>query len=255
MTNDEIETELRRLEKLNNIKIVYACESGSRGWGFASPDSDYDIRFIYAHPMDWYLSVFPGKDTIDIPISGDSDMGGWELRKSFALLKKSNCALIEWLSSPIVYRQDLAAIQYLSGLVDAAFLSISACHHYLSMAKGKLTDILNSNEVKLKSYFYALRASLCALYITDHQSPPPMQIAPLIEEYVPAQLFVPYRELWKQKTAHHETYRSARLPWLDGFLHDTVERVEQNLPRNQNNLETGLLDAAFRDALRAVWER
>ncbi len=86
--------------------MLYACESGSRGWGFASPDSDYDVRFIYVHPLSWYLRVSPHRDVIEVPISGDLDINGWELRKALGLLKKGNATLIEWLDSPVVYRAD-----------------------------------------------------------------------------------------------------------------------------------------------------
>lgn len=48
---------LTEIEQLEHVKILYAVESGSRAWGFASTNSDYDIRFIYMHPLEWYLSL------------------------------------------------------------------------------------------------------------------------------------------------------------------------------------------------------
>ena len=253
MTHDEIINGLEALEEKFNIRILYACESGSRAWGFPSPDSDYDIRFIYAHPIDWYLSVFPGKDTIDLPISGDSDMGGWDIRKSFGLMKKSNCALIEWLSSPIVYTEDTAAIEYIKSAVKPSFLSISSCHHYLSMAKNKYDEILTSEETKLKTYFYSLRATLCALHIIDKQSPPPMEISKLNEQYFPSELLPQYEELLSRKMANIESHRTDRLGWLDTFLKDSLIYIEQNLPEKQNKLDTKVLDEAFRSTLHIAW--
>ncbi|MDH5327108.1 MAG: nucleotidyltransferase domain-containing protein [Gammaproteobacteria bacterium] len=253
MTNEQISDALNALEQQHNIKILYACESGSRAWGFPSPDSDYDVRFIYAHPVDWYLSVFPGKDTIDIPISGDSDLGGWDLRKSFGLLKKSNCALMEWLSSPIVYRENDTAIAPLKDAVSPSFLTISACHHYLSMAQRKFSDIVSDETVKLKSYFYALRAVLCALYIIDNQSPPPMEISKLKDTYISSDLLPRYEELLSQKMASVESHRTQREPWLDSFLEQSLVFIEQHIPDKQNKLETAVLDRAFRTALRTTW--
>jgi hypothetical protein len=38
--------ELDDIERRHDVKVLFACESGSRGWGFASPDSDYDVRLF-----------------------------------------------------------------------------------------------------------------------------------------------------------------------------------------------------------------
>ena len=102
---------LRRLdavEREEDVRVLYACESGSRAWGFASPDSDYDVRFIYVHRPDWYLSIVDRRDVIERPIVDEYDLSGWELRKTLRLFRKSNPPLIEWLGSPIVYRERTA---------------------------------------------------------------------------------------------------------------------------------------------------
>src|SRR5687767_6855485 len=104
MTN--IKEILVHLEQQFNVKVMYACETGSRAWGFPSPDSDYDIRFIYMHERNWYLHLGERKDTIDIAITNDLDISGWDLRKSLKLLKKSNAPLIERFQSPIEYYHD-----------------------------------------------------------------------------------------------------------------------------------------------------
>lgn len=104
---DIILDKLSAIEKENNIKILYAIESGSRGWGFASKDSDYDVRFIYTHPTDWYLSIEDKKDFIEVPIDDLLDINGWDIRKSLQQYKKSNPTLMEWLSSPIVYMETI----------------------------------------------------------------------------------------------------------------------------------------------------
>ena len=98
----EIVAQIQGIESTHDVTVLYACESGSRGWGFASPDSDYDVRFIYVHRLPWYFQVSPGRDVIEVPISGDLDINGWELRKALGLIKKGNATLIEWLDSPVV---------------------------------------------------------------------------------------------------------------------------------------------------------
>lgn len=101
--HSEIMNKLESIEQEHGIKILYAVESGSRGWGFASQDSDYDVRFLYIHPTDWYLSIEERKDHIEYPINDLLDINGWDIKKAFLLFKKSNPPLLEWLSSPIVY--------------------------------------------------------------------------------------------------------------------------------------------------------
>jgi len=97
---------LAAIEHTELVHILYACESGSRAWGFASPDSDYDVRFIYVRPRDWYLSIDleRRRDVIERPIEGVLDINGWDLRKALQLMRKSNPPLFEWLHSPLVYR-------------------------------------------------------------------------------------------------------------------------------------------------------
>lgn len=252
VTNDQILQALKQLESEHSIRIVYACESGSRAWGFPSPDSDYDVRFIYAHPVDWYLSVFPGKDTIDLPISGDSDLAGWDLRKCFGLLLKSNCALIEWLSSPIVYREDTTVSKIIQDMVAPSFLPINACHHYLAMAKHKFDEITCSDKVKLKSYFYALRAILCALHIVQQETAPPMQILALTH-FFPAEVKPIYDELLTKKMESTEAFRANRISQLDEFIRESLIQVENNLPQTQQKIESARLDESFRQALTMIW--
>src|SRR5580698_9021306 len=110
MQNHNIQQRVRdvlaQLEAERQVRVLFACESGSRAWGFASRDSDYDVRFLYVHRRDWYLSVEARRDVIELPIAEDLDVSGWDLRKALRLLRKSNPPLLEWLKSPVVYRHD-----------------------------------------------------------------------------------------------------------------------------------------------------
>lgn len=104
----EILRRLRAAEVEHGVRIVYACESGSRAWGFASPDSDYDVRFLYVREADWYLSfdVERRRDVIEYPITDEIDCGGWDLRKALYLLTRTSGALMEWLNSPVRYIEE-----------------------------------------------------------------------------------------------------------------------------------------------------
>ena len=114
---ERVRQHLKKVEQDYGVRVLYACESGSRGWGFASPDSDYDVRFLYVHPPEWYLQVETPRDVIELPIDDELDVSGWEWRKALGLLKSANPTLIEWLDSPVVYQQDEAVVSGLSALV------------------------------------------------------------------------------------------------------------------------------------------
>ena len=154
---EEILACLARLEAEHDVKVLFACESGSRGWGFASPDSDYDVRFIYVNRLAWYLRVEPGRDVIEEPISGDLDVNGWDQRKTLQLLRQSNPTLLEWLHSPIVYREDAAAMARLRGFAAELFSLVRGHHHYVSMARRNFREHLHGEEVRYKKYLYVLR--------------------------------------------------------------------------------------------------
>ena len=164
-----IVSKLNAIEYKSNVRILYACESGSRAWGFASPDSDYDVRFIYVHPREHYLSVDEQRDVIELPINDLLDINGWELRKALRLFKKSNGPLYEWLQSPVVYDQNNEFIDDLKNLMPHYFSPRANMHHYLSMAKTVFESDLAGGEVRLKKYFYALRPILACRWIADRR--------------------------------------------------------------------------------------
>ena len=84
---------LEEIERSESVRILLAVESGSRAWGFPSPDSDYDVRFLYARPRDWYLSIDARRDVIECPIEDVLDINGWDIRKALHLLLKANPVL------------------------------------------------------------------------------------------------------------------------------------------------------------------
>jgi hypothetical protein len=129
-------SELEKIEKNEQIKILFAVESGSRAWGFPSKDSDYDVRFVYIHPIEWYLSIDEKRDVIEYPVNNLLDFSGWDIRKALKLFKKSNPPIMEWLSSPIVYLNKFAFMEQLRSIRDYYFSPKASIYHYLHMAKG-----------------------------------------------------------------------------------------------------------------------
>jgi len=182
--------ETRILEKLNeiarekNIEILFAVESGSRAWGFASPDSDYDIRFVYRHKTDWYLNLWEQKDTIQFMTEDDLDGSGWDVRKALKLLAKSNASLLGWLFSPIIYKNSGTLLEEMKKIAEKNFNPVAGFFHYHSMNKN-FEETLGSEQMTLKSYFYAIRTALCANWIYKKETIPPVafrELYPLLDE-------------------------------------------------------------------------
>lgn len=173
---------LARLEAERNVRVLYACESGSRAWGFASRDSDYDVRFLYVHPSDWYLSVEDRRDVIEEPLTDELDVSGWELRKALRLLRKSNPPLLEWLKSPVVYQHD-AFFTREFGELSKRFYSPRRCFtHYLHMASGNWRQYLEGRgQVSLKKYLYVFRPLLACRWIERSLGQVPMLFHELVE--------------------------------------------------------------------------
>lgn len=166
---------LARIESERNVRILYACESGSRAWGFASRDSDYDVRFIYVHHRDWYLSIDEGRDVIERPIADDLDVSGWELRKALRLLRKSNPPLHEWLHSPVVYHSDSAFLAEFVALAERFYSPRRCFAHYLHMAFGNWRRyLLGREQVSLKKYLYVFRPLLGCRWIERQLGQVPM---------------------------------------------------------------------------------
>jgi len=225
-----MKTKLENIEKERGVKIKYACESGSRAWGFASPDSDYDVRFLYTKPLEWYLSVSEKRDTIDL-MDGDFDAVGWELRKSLRLLKKSNVPAIEHLFSPILYMGENDFVSELREIASECFSPIATMFHYLSMSK-KYKEKLRGETMKLKSLFYALRTSMAGMWILEHKTMPPVVFSEMLS-LVPKDIKDEILHLMSIKAIEDESYMHDRNEKVIAFISETIEvndRFAKSLP-------------------------
>lgn len=179
---DEILKALENTEKEYDIQILYACESGSRAWGFASTDSDYDVRFIYRHKPDWYLSIEEKRDVIDLPINDLLDIGGWDILKTLRLIRGSNAVIWEWMQSPIVYKNSKAFLERLWDISRDYYALKSGCYHYLAQVRNGIKEHFSNESIKLKKYFYILRPLLAAKWIFEKREIPPMEFYPVNQE-------------------------------------------------------------------------
>ena len=182
-----IREKLREIEQRENCRILLAVESGSRAWGFPSPDSDYDVRFIYVRPKEGYLKLNRDRDVIELPINDVLDINGWDLDKALHLLHKSNPTIFEWFASPIVYKSTAAA-ESIRAVMPRYFSRTGGLWHYLHMAEGNYRKYLHTDMVRAKKYFYVLRPLLACRWILDKGTPPPMLFAELMQSQLPEHL-------------------------------------------------------------------
>lgn len=247
----EIDKTLARIESEHHVSVLFACESGSRGWGFASPDSDYDVRFIYVHRPDWYLTVFPGRDVIELPVNATYDVSGWDLRKTLALLHNGNATVVEWLSSPVVYRADVSFVDKINAAADLVHRPDRVFHHYLQMARKNYREYLKGDRVRLKKYLYVLRPLMAALWVEQQRGPVPMRFLDLVEAIVSdAALRAAIDALLVIKRRAGEAEEGAAIPEINRFIELELQRLEHvPTPHKDARGEYSVLDRLLRDVV------
>ena len=216
---------LDEIEKRENIRILHCIESGSRAWGFASPDSDYDVRFIYIRPKEFYLRLDKTRDVIEWQLDDTLDINGWDIQKALTLLHKSNPTLFEWNSSPIVYKTT-DEWQKISAIINRYFVAKSGLYHYLSTAKSNYREYLKSDVVRLKKYFYVLRPLLACKWILAEGTPPPMEFHILMEKYLDEDIKPDVEKLLDLKMNAPEITTGKRFERVNDYLDNTIAEIE-----------------------------
>jgi uncharacterized protein len=252
ITKEHITKELTNLEQSLGIRVLYACESGSRAWGFASRDSDYDVRFIYIHEPNWYLSVRDRRDVIEKHLEGDLDVAGWDIRKALMLFRKSNPPLLEWLQSPIVYKQDEVFIQGLRQLVPKYYSPRACMYHYYHLAAKTFRESLQGEYVKAKKYFYALRPLFACKWIETSSEVPPMEFGKLMVNAVLSDgLKDAIAGLLEQKQQSQERDQQPRIEVIHHFIQAELERIDvKSVGACATDLTFEPLDELFRATLK-----
>ncbi|WP_157217140.1 nucleotidyltransferase domain-containing protein [Flavisphingomonas formosensis] len=233
----EIEARLATIEAKHGIRILMAVESGSRAWGFPSPDSDYDVRFLYVRPRDWYLSLEPGRDVIEMPIEDEIDLNGWDVRKALGLLLKSNAIVGEWIGSPIRYREDDPIVTALTVLADEIHNPRAIAHHYARLGRNAVERWPeDGSPVPVKRYFYALRPALAIRSLRfDPMARPPMNLQQLVSaSYLSGEIASAIEALVDAKRSSNELSNTTRLPVLDELVLDELARADE-LPIGQSS--------------------
>ena len=225
----EIMSRIRQAEQEHNVRVLYAVESGSRAWGFASPNSDYDVRFVYAHPKDWYVAVDleEKRDVIEYEIVDEIDINGWDVRKALKLFSKSNPAFIEWIQSPIVYVDDGVFAKQARLLVNAIYSIEKGIYHYRSMAKTNYRGYLREPMVPLKKYFYVLRPLLSILWLEQNKQPAPIEFDKLRALISDNEVLAnEIEKLLHRKKVSLEKEIAPAIPVINAFIVKELQRLE-----------------------------
>lgn len=217
---------LSSIEEQEQVRILYACESGSRAWGFASHDSDYDVRFLYVRPRAAYLRLDGPRDVIERPIVDDLDVSGWDIYKALRLLRKSNPPLLEWLFSPIAYLENSPSVQDLRSIAQRLYSSNALFYHYRHMADGNYRQyILGKSEVILKKYLYVLRPLIALLFLEQqHHLPPTNFLETLGQVQLQEDLLVRIHDLVARKQVGDELGLEAPDALLNSFIAEQLEK-------------------------------
>lgn len=246
----EINENLDEIERKEGVRILHAVESGSRAWGFASPDSDYDVRFVYVRPKEDYLRLDELRDVIEWQLDEVLDINGWDLKKALRQFAKGNATLFEWSESPIVYRttEEWARIKEVS---KQYFSEKGAVYHYYGTANRTLQDYLLEDTVRYKKYFYAIRPLLAARYIEEYHTAPPVLFDDLLKMDLPGDLRQAIEELLIVKKRTAEGEENPQMPVIKEFIEAETARqkkIADNL-EDDHNKDYAALNCVFVDII------
>ena len=222
----EIQDKLAEIEEKENVTILLAVESGSRAWGFASPDSDYDVRFIYVRKQEDYLRLNQPNDVIEWQLDDVLDINGWDLNKTLIQFHRGNATLFEWSNSPVVYKRT-ALWDEIYEKVKIYFSEKAAIYHYYGTAKNTLEGYLKGDQIRYKKYFYALRPLLACRYIEQYHKVPPVLFDELLKMELPDELRREIDKLREIKMITEEKELNPPLSVITDFIINEVDIQKQ----------------------------
>ena len=253
----EILARIRKAEAEHGVRVLLAIESGSRAWGFESPNSDFDARFIYANQPNWYLAVGleEQRDVIDYEIVDDIDLNGWDVRKALRLFWKSNPTFVEWIQSPIVYVELGSFANRVRSLLPQVYSCLKGLHHYRSMAKKTYRGYLKAEIVPLKKYFYVLRPLLAARRLEKYGTAAPIEFGKLLHLIEgDGRLRLDVQDRLIRKRAAPVLGLAAPVASINAFVEQELERLETvDAPPQERGNGLELLSDTFRQSLREAW--
>lgn len=223
----DIANRLAACEQTQQVEIIYAIESGSRAWGFHSPDSDFDCRFVYVRPLEWYLSldVEKRRDVIEYPIVDEIDINGWDLRKALQLLAVCNPSIVEWLYSPLIYRERGDFAEVCRAWLKQYYAIEKGIYHYRASAQRNYQQFLRGTTVKLKKYLYVLRPLLAVRWLQAHGTIAPIEFDQLrnVLNDAEVQQAIDALLVWKKQAS--ETAAAAPIKPLQHWIEQELARL------------------------------
>lgn len=222
--------ELDKIEREENVKILFCAEAGSRVWGFSSPNSDYDVRFVYIRPVEDYLRLDAIRDVIEWRLDDMMDIVGWDLQKALRLLYHSNPTLSEWDRSPIVYRRT-EEWDCISETIRRLFAQGAEACYYTGVAKKNHREYLSGMTVRLKKYFYALRPILACRWILKQNSPPPISIWDLMDACLDTSVRPDVEKLLYMKMKGSELGTDHRIDSINAYIERSIIELEKAVKR------------------------
>ena len=227
--------ELDKIERAENVKIIMAIESGSRAWGFASPDSDYDVRFIYVRKCEDYLKLEKVRDVIEWKLDDVLDINGWDIKKALQLLHNSNPTVFEWCASPIIYKTTEEFV-WLKEILPKSFSVKKSLYHYWHIADSTYRDHLTGEKVKIKKYFYVLRPLLAAKWILDKKTAPPMLFDELVATELEEEIQPEIKRLLEMKKTISEMGQGAKNPIIDDYVEKEIQKIKSVADTMENQV-------------------
>lgn len=255
----KIKEKLAQIEKRENVRILFACESGSRAWGFASRDSDYDVRFVFVRPMEDYLKINEPADFLNSELNEIYDINGWDLKKFFKQLFKSNPVIFEWASSPVVYKET-AEWKIIKSVMGEFARPKAMIHHYLGLAEHIMKDSFSGDKIKRKKYLYVSRAVLAASWIFFKRTPAPTEYSALMKAEIGSD-----GDFLKDDDEHQSYFKTSesksseksevkRFPALEIFFKNRISIIESEIQNWKDDEKSNCwkkLDGIFLKILKA----
>lgn len=250
----EVMRRLADISRAHDVRLLLAVESGSRAWGFHSPDSDFDARFLYVRSEDAYLSLEQPRDVIETPIEGLYDVNGWDLSKALRLMIKGNSVVQEWLASPLVYLTAPGFVEALMPVARAWRSAYADAHHYYGLLSSQRSrHIEGRSQVNLKKYFYVVRPAIALQWLRERADAPPMDLPSLLAGVsLPRDAAAALERLRDAKRSSAEVGEGARIAALDAYIEEQAAwgmRAKGGAPEPDPDL-IDRSNALFRAAVR-----
>ena len=247
---DLVRMKIKEIEEKEHIRVLHVVESGSRAWGFASPDSDYDVRFIYVRDKNFYLSLLETKDFIDWELNEILDINGWDIKKVLQHFHKSNATLYEWGNSPVVYYTTEEWKEVYQKVANLYFSCKSVMYHYYGTAAKNYQMYLTDELVKYKKYFYVLRPILACKWIEERKCPPPVLFDELFNTVLEGDMKTAVTELLAKKVQMSESDRAPKIDAINQYIEEKLAYYKALLEKMEDdrNYDWEPLEAVFRDS-------